>query len=166
MNNNTLGQRISVLRKEKGFTQEELAASLGVSAQAVSKWENDVSCPDIMLVPELAKTLGVTSDMLLSGEKEPVAMVVPEDKRKDINQMMMYVKVNSVAGDKVNVNLPLSLFKAIIESGASMGSMGIDIDGVKNIDFAKIFNLIDKGVIGKLVEVRSANGDTVEIYVE
>lgn len=41
--NNTLGQRISALRKEKGFTQEELAVSLGVSAQAVSKWENDVS---------------------------------------------------------------------------------------------------------------------------
>lgn len=41
--NNTLGQRISALRREKGLTQEELATRLGVSAQAVSKWENDVS---------------------------------------------------------------------------------------------------------------------------
>lgn len=164
--NNTLGHRISVLRKEKGFTQEELAVKLGVSAQAVSKWENDVSCPDIMLIPSLAKILGVTSDMLLSGEKEPIAMIVPEDKRKNINQMMMFIRVNSADGDKVNVNLPLSLIKAVIESGASMGNMGIDIDGVKNIDFAKMFNLIDKGVIGKLVEVQSADGDTVEIYVE
>ena len=164
--NNTLGHRISVLRKEKGFTQEELAVKLGVSAQAVSKWENDVSCPDIMLIPSLAKILGVTSDMLLSGEKEPIAMIVPEDKRKNINQMMMFIRVNSAEGDKVNVNLPLSLIKAVFESGASMGNMGIDIDGVKNIDFAKMFNLIDKGVIGKLVEVQSANGDTVEIYVE
>lgn len=164
--NNTLGQRISALRREKGLTQEELATRLGVSAQAVSKWENDVSCPDIMLVPSLAKVLGVTSDTLLSGEKEPAAVVVPEEQRKDINKMMLYIKVNSFQGDRVNVNLPLSLIKAVMESGASMGSMGIDIEGVQNIDFAKIFSLIDKGVIGKLVEVNSANGDTVEIYVE
>ena len=47
----TIGNRISKYRKEKGMTQEELANKMGVSSQAVSKWENDASCPDIGLVP-------------------------------------------------------------------------------------------------------------------
>ena len=162
----TLGQRIAALRKEKAFTQEELAVKLGVSAQAVSKWENDISCPDILLLPQLAKLLGVTSDELLSGEKEPVAAVVPEEKRKDIDKMMLYVKINSAMGDKVSVNLPVSLIKVIIESGASIDNLGVNSDIADKIDFGKIFALIDKGVIGKLVEITSANGDTVEIYVE
>ena len=66
----TLGTRIAALRKEKGLTQEELAEKLGVSSQAVSKWENDLSCPDIMLLPSLAKIFDTTVDELLSGKKE------------------------------------------------------------------------------------------------
>ena len=50
----TLGQRISMLRKLKGLRQDDLAEKLGVSPQAVSKWENDQTCPDIMLLPKLA----------------------------------------------------------------------------------------------------------------
>ena len=56
--NETNGNRISKYRKEKGMTQEELAGKLGVSSQAVSKWENDASCPDISLLPELCRILG------------------------------------------------------------------------------------------------------------
>ena len=67
MNQTTLGQRIAMLRRKKGLTQEALAEALGISPPAVSKWENDVTCPDIMLLPLLAKMLGVTVDALLSG---------------------------------------------------------------------------------------------------
>ena len=70
--NETLGRRIARLRLEHGMTQERLARELGVTAQAVSKWENDLSAPDIMLLPELARTLGVTVDALL-GAGEPVS---------------------------------------------------------------------------------------------
>ena len=49
-----LGFTISKLRKEKGMTQEELAEKVNVSAQAVSKWENDISMPDISVLPVLA----------------------------------------------------------------------------------------------------------------
>lgn len=52
---NTLGTRIAQLRKEKGYTQEDLAQMLEVSPQAVSKWENDLTCPDISL-PEHRRT--------------------------------------------------------------------------------------------------------------
>ena len=64
-NQGTLGKRIMALRKAKGWTQEQLAAQLGISAQAVSKWENDVSCPDISTLPALAALLGVRVDTLL-----------------------------------------------------------------------------------------------------
>ena len=49
-----MGARILRRRKEKGLTQEELANKLGVSNQAVSKWEGDVCCPDLQLLPLLA----------------------------------------------------------------------------------------------------------------
>lgn len=52
--NITLGKRIMQLRKASGMTQEQLAEKLGVSPQAVSKWENDVSCPDISTIPLLS----------------------------------------------------------------------------------------------------------------
>jgi|GEM_PF-6583186 len=45
---NTLGSRIGEFRKKKGITQDQLAEYIGVSSQAVSKWENDLSCPDIL----------------------------------------------------------------------------------------------------------------------
>ena len=61
----TMGKRISELRKNKGMTQEQLAQRVGVTAQAVSKWENDLSCPDISILPQLAEALGVTTDELL-----------------------------------------------------------------------------------------------------
>ena len=60
----TLGERIADLRKERGITQENLAGIIGVSAQAISKWENNATMPDIMLLPIIADTLGVTIDEL------------------------------------------------------------------------------------------------------
>lgn len=79
--NSTMGKRIAALRKSCGLTQEQLAEKLGVSAQAVSKWENDVSCPDISLLPLLAATLGITVDELLGVKPiEPHVVIVEKDK--------------------------------------------------------------------------------------
>ena len=61
------GDRISFLRKLKGLTQAQLAEKLGISAQAVSKWESGLSCPDIMMLVPLADIFGVSTDMLLGG---------------------------------------------------------------------------------------------------
>ena len=63
----TLGGKISELRKDIGITQDEMSEKLGVTPQAVSKWENDVSCPDIMLLPKLAGLLGISIDELFSN---------------------------------------------------------------------------------------------------
>ena len=65
-----IGKTISKLRKDKNMTQSEVADKLGVSYQAVSKWERDESLPDITLLPSIADLFGITIDQLLRGGLE------------------------------------------------------------------------------------------------
>lgn len=76
MNENILCDKIGALRKASGMTQEQLATRLGVTYQAVSKWENAQSCPDIMLLPALAETFQVSIDALFG--RETAAPPVPD----------------------------------------------------------------------------------------
>ena len=164
----TLGKRIAALRREKELKQDELAEILNVSPQAVSKWENDLSCPDISLLPELARILGVTVDELLSGkspETEPAVKLLSEENRKDINDMMFRITVDSAEGDKVRVNLPMGLVQVGIEMGMEMPQV-MGNDALKSIDLKKIMEMVSQGAVGNLIEVDSADGDTVRIFVE
>ena len=70
----TLGKRIVHHRKKLNLTQDQLAERLGVTAQAVSKWENDQSCPDIATLPKLAEIFGITTDELLGHESKAQAV--------------------------------------------------------------------------------------------
>ena len=63
----TMGQIITQYRKERGMTQKELAEHMNVTDKAVSKWERDLSCPDIHSVPKLAEALGVSVDELMQS---------------------------------------------------------------------------------------------------
>ena len=65
----TLGTRIAELRKQQGMTQLELAEKMGVTDKAVSKWERDLSCPDIHSLPNLAEVLGVGVEDLMQIRK-------------------------------------------------------------------------------------------------
>ena len=65
----TLGAMIAELRKKQGMTQLELAEKIGVTDKAVSKWERDLSCPDISSLPRLAEVLGVSVDELMQTKK-------------------------------------------------------------------------------------------------
>ena len=165
--NETIGSRIAGARKAKGMTQEELANILGVSSQAVSKWENDASCPDISLLPRLAKELGLTTDELLTGKSNEVKMV-PSSQRKSLDELTMRILVNSAEGDKVRVNLTMSMVKVCMEIGVGIiPNMNGDVAQIfQNVDMRKIVQLVECGMIGKLVELESAEGDTVEIVVE
>ena len=55
-----IGDKIRQMRKSAGLTQEQLATKLGVSAQSVSKWENEISMPDISLLPDIAEAFGIS----------------------------------------------------------------------------------------------------------
>ena len=61
-----IGNKIKELRKQRGITQEQLANIIGVSFQAVSKWENNISLPDISILPVLASYFGVSIDELFN----------------------------------------------------------------------------------------------------
>lgn len=71
MKEQTLGVMIASLRKGKGMTQLDLAQQLGVTDKAVSKWERDLSCPDVSTLPKLAETLDVTVDELMQTRIKP-----------------------------------------------------------------------------------------------
>ncbi len=164
----TLGKRIAALRRDKGLKQDDLAQQLGVTPQAVSKWENDQTCPDITLLPQLAQILGVSVDELLSGkapQEEPPVKVLPVEQRKDWQDMVLRIVVDSADGDKVRVNLPLALVEAAIDMGADMSQV-TGSDALKGIDLSKILELVRRGSVGNLVEVDSADGDIVRIFVE
>ena len=80
MEKQTLGQKIAELRKAKNMTQLELATKLNITDKAVSKWERDISCPDINTFPKLADILEVSVDELLQSS----AVSKEETKNEDI----------------------------------------------------------------------------------
>ena len=156
----TLGKKIAQYRKEKGMTQEGLAEQLNISPQAVSKWENDISCPDILLLSSLAELLDVTVDELLSNKPKPEVTFVPEKQRKKLEEMILTIRINS-DGDKVNINLPMPFIKVALEMGLKMSDVS---ENLKGIDVEQIMKLAENGLMGTLLEVDS-DGDTVEIIV-
>ena len=165
--NTTLGTRIAALRREKEWKQDELAEKLGVSPQAVSKWENDQTCPDISLLPLLAKILGVSVDELLTGKKEeaPAVRMLPENERKDIGDMMLRIVATSANGDVARVNLPLAIIEVAMDSGLNLSQFSGN-EALKNIDMSRIMNMVRQGAIGNLVEVEGAAGDRAQVFVE
>lgn len=161
----TFGQRFVRLRKEKGFTQEDIASKINISAQAVSKWENDISLPDIAILGDLADIFNLSIDELLGRNLEQKVELLDENSKKNINKMALKIRVISEDGDKVNINLPIALVKACIESGANFVDLGGN-KSLKDIDFKQIYTLIEQGVVGELLTIESSEGDKVVVVVE
>lgn len=82
MSNHTIGERIKSRRTGQGMTQDQLARSVGVTPQAVSKWEHDQSCPDISILPDLATVLDTSIDELLGKTMETEEKV---ESKKETN---------------------------------------------------------------------------------
>lgn len=161
----SMGKRIARLRREQGLTQEALAERMGVSAQAVSKWENEIACPDISMLPALADLFCISVDELLRGGKPELVRMQSELERKNVDKMFLRVVVNSRNGDNVRVNLPVPLVRAALEIGLQLPQVGGQ-ELLEHIDFEAIVMAVDRGVVGKIVEVESQNGDTVDVFVE
>ncbi|MBO4932018.1 MAG: helix-turn-helix transcriptional regulator [Clostridia bacterium] len=165
-----IGAKIAELRREHNMKQDELAEMLGVTPQAVSKWENGASMPDISLLPKIAQIFGVTIDDLfgVNNTPKPDVQMLPAEKRKSFDEMILRIRVQD-GGDKVNINLPLPLIKIALEMGmnSSMGLDNVNIGKVNlsTVDFSRIIKLVEAGVIGKLIEVEGSGGETVVIEV-
>lgn len=95
-----IGAHIATLRKAKGLTQEQLAAQLGVSAPAVSKWETNSSYPDITLLCPLARALGTNVDTLLQFEET----LFDQEVAARINEVMEMVMQGDAAGAEAQLD--------------------------------------------------------------
>ena len=79
--------------------------------------------------------------------------------------MFLRIVITSTDGDSVRVNIPLAIVEVALENGLNPLQVS-DSDALKNIDLGKILNMVKQGAIGNLVEVESADGDTVRVFVE
>ena len=170
----TLGNKISELRKLKQMTQEELASQFNVSSQAVSKWENDLSIPDITLLIQIADFFDVSlDDLLRHQENKNVVQLVPEEIRKPIEKLMFKLVLSS-NGNEIRINLPMKLIKTAVEIGLDLSTNKTHIC-VDNLDVAdaldvnqlkQILELVESGCIGTLMEIDTEKGDHIKIVVE
>ena len=159
----SFGTRLANLRREHNLTQNDIADRLNISAQAVSKWENDLTSPDIDTLIKLSDIFDITVDELL-GKQKKETVYLPVEERKDINKLMLKIRVLSVDGDKVNVNLPMAAVKVFVNNDTvNMFSGNKALEG---IDFNQLYAMVEQGIIGELVSVESAEGDHVSITVE
>ena len=159
----TLGRRIARLRLARTATQERLAKELNVSPQAVSKWENDINYPDISLLPDLARFLGVSVDELLSGASASTQESASFQERAAAQEST--AEVVSVAADEP---------AEIVEEPMAQASQGIATQS-SGFSFGKLFgkSMIkveknDEADDGKKKGVRLGNGSAkhgLHLYV-
>lgn len=117
MSRKTVGEIISYLRKEKNMTQNDLAEKMNVTDKAVSKWERNLSCPDVNSIPKLAEILGVSVEELLNAQTK---------------------QANSKADDIINI--------ALIGVGLAMGICIIVTSILKQIDMNNAFTMLGIGL--------------------
>lgn len=165
----TIGSRIAEARKAHGYTQEEFSQMLDVSAQAVSKWENDISCPDIQLLPKIAEILGMTTDRLLTGKKpESNAENKAEEKANqpvDTSKLKININVVKPGQNPVNVSLPFMMIKNFTKIGN--GISGIMGNGaIDSVQLDEILSLVENGATGELLNVVAEDNTNVKITIE
>lgn len=156
--NMNIGSNISALRKKRGMTQEDLANELGVSAQAVSKWENNSSCPDVSLLTKIADIFGVSVDSLLRSNEDEIKEqcdTTTEDANPNNFAKNVNVKITQPNGKETNVKIPFKFVK-----------LGLNIAGAFGLskDIAdKITGAVSGEDLEQLIELDTENGEHISI---
>ena len=130
-----IADRIQYLRKQKGYSQEELADKVGVSRQAVSKWESEQSTPDLEKVIIMSDFFGVTTDYILKGI-EPVTD--KEQKSKEIASKILYI--SSTAFVAIGLLCAFGGWYELQTMEAVAGSMIIQAVGIVGYFIARILS--------------------------
>lgn len=121
MKKQTLGVIIASIRKERGMTQLELAEKMGVTDKAVSKWERDLSCPDVSSIPQLAEILGVSVDELMQ-----VKDITKETSSQDNIKGIIDTAFKGV-GLAMGIAVAVLSFLNQIEVKSAIGMLGIGL---------------------------------------
>ncbi|HIU52273.1 MAG TPA: helix-turn-helix transcriptional regulator [Candidatus Merdicola faecigallinarum] len=114
----SIGETIASLRKEKGMTQNELAEKMNVTDKAVSKWERDLSCPDVNTISKLADILEVSVEELLKAKKKDNL----EMKTKDLMNLIFKAVALAMGIAAVTLNI---LNQIAVKSSIIMLGIGI-----------------------------------------
>lgn len=130
MEKKTLGIMIASLRKEQGLTQLELAEKMGVTDKAVSKWERDLSCPDVNTIPKLAEVFGISVDELMQVKAASL-----DSGKKDISPMISMIMKAVALAMGVGV-VVLSVLKEL-DVNSGFGMLGIGLSCLAMLSFVK-----------------------------
>lgn len=112
---------IASLRKENGMTQLELAEKMGVTDKAVSKWERDLSCPDVSTIPKLAELFGVSVDELMQVNTEARTNAEIKDSGNLINLILKAVAL------AMGVSTAVLSFMSELDVQSGLGMLGIGL---------------------------------------
>ena len=123
----SIGETIANLRKQKGMTQSELAEKMNVTDKAVSKWERDLSCPDINTISKLADVLDVSVEELLKTKKQDYS----NNKIKDLINLILKAVAIAMGIGVVVLNI---LDKIEIKSSIIMLGIGVFCIGLYLFD--------------------------------
>ena len=126
----TLGTMIAELRKQHGMTQLQLAEKMGVTDKAVSKWERDLSCPDINSIPNLAQILGVSVEELMQVKKEADAPVSKVAQILEIAPKAIAMAMG-VAVTALTILNALDVKSGMVMLGIGLACVGISLMGEK-----------------------------------
>lgn len=126
MKKETFGNIVAAFRKEKGMTQLELAEKMGVTDKAVSKWERDLSFPDVSSIPKLAEILGVTVDELMQvkaeSKEEPLKKKIDEIVEVAFKGVALAMGIAVVV---LSIMKQIEMESAIIMLGIGLTSLAI-----------------------------------------
>ena len=128
MKKQTLGMMIVSLRKEKGLTQLELAEKMGVTDKAVSKWERDLSCPDINSLPKLAEIFEISVDELM--QVKTLAQEQKEEKgiRSTIELILKVIPMAmGVAVVTLSIMKEIDMYSGFTMLGIGLACIGISM---------------------------------------
>lgn len=125
MKKQTMGALIAARRKELGMTQLELAQKMGVTDKAVSKWERDLSCPDVNSLPKLAEIFGISVDELMRIEEKPEQKPVGELPRTICRAVALAMGVATVV---------LSILKQV-DLYSAVGMLGVGLTALAVLSF-------------------------------
>ncbi|MBR5662143.1 MAG: helix-turn-helix domain-containing protein [Bacilli bacterium] len=129
MDQNKSGKFIAKLRKEKNMTQEQLAEKMGVSINAVSKWERGLSFPDVSLYKKLCKELGINIEELINGEKDN------SDEAKEKAIISTINETNKIKKNSKKLLIILSMIFVIIICGLIYYNKNLKVNLVNDSDY-------------------------------
>ena len=131
MQKETFGSKVASLRKEKGMTQLELAQKMGVTDKAVSKWERDLSLPDVSSLPRLAEVLDVSVEELLQAK---TARSEGETSVKIASFIDLALKAVALA---MGVAVAVLAFLGQVETGSALAMLGIGLACLAIVQLSK-----------------------------